>query len=147
MSESAGALKILLIEDNRADVRLTIEAIRDAGLSSNLFTARDGRDALDHLRGEGAYEEPAKPDLILLDLNLPNLDGRQVLAEIKNDDSLKHIPVIVLTTSENEEDVLQVYRAHANCYLTKPIDLDEFIDLVKAIEEFWLRRVQLPPRG
>lgn len=133
------------MEDNRADVRLTIEALREADLSSNLYTARDGKEALALLRGE-KDNGPVHPDLILLDLNLPRVDGREVLLELKQDEALKHIPVIVLTTSEADEDILAVYRAHANCYITKPVDLDQFVDVIRSIEMFWLTQAKLPTR-
>jgi two-component system, chemotaxis family, response regulator Rcp1 len=138
------ALEILLVEDNRADVRLTVEALREAQLDSNLFVARDGREALERLRGGGAYASAMHPDIILLDLNLPKLGGRGVLNEIKRDEALRHIPVIVLTTSDSEEDVLALYQAQANCYITKPVDFDEFIDVIRAIEGFWSQVAKLP---
>lgn len=138
-------IEILLVEDNPGEVRLTIEALRDAKVRNNLSVARDGVEALAFLHHEGAFAGAARPDLILLDLNLPKKDGREVLAEIKNDDKLKQIPVVVLTTSEAEEDILKSYNLHANCYVSKPVDLDRFMTVIKSIEEFWLTVVKLPP--
>ncbi|MDO8356092.1 MAG: response regulator [Nitrospirota bacterium] len=137
-------VKILLVEDNPGDVRLTIEALKEAKVLNKLIFAKDGIDALSLLRQEGQYADVAPPDLILLDLNLPKKDGREVLAEIKNDDKLKHIPVVILTTSRDEEDVLKSYNLHANCYINKPVDLDQFMKVVKTIEDFWLGIVVLP---
>jgi chemotaxis family two-component system response regulator Rcp1 len=136
-------IEILLVEDNPGDVRLTIEALRDSKVSNHLHVARDGVEALAFLReGEGAGQ--ARPDLILLDLNLPRKDGREVLEEIKLDPALRTIPVVVLTTSRAEQDVLRSYELQANCYITKPVDLDQFITVVKSIEDFWLTIVTLP---
>lgn len=140
-------IDILLVEDNPGDVRLTIEALKDGKVRNNLFVARDGVQALAFLRREGEYANVPTPDLILLDLNLPKKNGYQVLAEIKADTHLKRIPVIVLTTSEADEDILRTYELHANSYITKPVDLDKFIDVVQAIESFWLTIVKLPPNG
>jgi CheY-like chemotaxis protein len=137
-------VKILLVEDNPGDVRLTIEALKEAKVLNKLILAKDGIDALSLLRQEGQYADVAPPDLILLDLNLPKKDGREVLAEIKNDDKLKHIPVVILTTSRDEEDVVKSYNLHANCYISKPVELDQFIRVVKSIEDFWLGIVVLP---
>ncbi|MEP6865033.1 MAG: response regulator [Deltaproteobacteria bacterium] len=134
-------IEILLVEDNPADVRLTQEALREGKVKNNLSVARDGEEALAFLRREGS----PRPDLILLDLNLPRRDGRQVLAEIKKDDELKRIPVVVLTTSAAEVDILKSYELHANCYITKPVDLEQFITVVKSIDDFWLTIVKLPP--
>jgi CheY-like chemotaxis protein len=143
MMPTAGRpIEILLVEDNPGDVRLTIEALRDSKVRNNLQVARDGVEALDFLRRPNAV----RPDLILLDLNLPRKDGREVLAEIKADASLKTIPVVVLTTSRAEQDVLRTYELQANCYITKPVDLDQFITVVKSIEDFWLTIVTLPHR-
>lgn len=133
---------ILLVEDNRADVRLTVEAIREADSSVNLLTARTGEEALRMLQGE--VGKPVSPKLIVLDLNLPGLDGRQVLREIKNDPKIKHIPVVVLTTSDNEDDLWTSYREGANCYVTKPIDLEDFVALIRCIEDLFLRRAPSP---
>ena len=137
-------VKILLVEDNPGDVRLTIEALKEAKVLNKLILAKDGIDALSLLRQEGQYADVAPPDLILLDLNLPKKDGREVLAEIKNDDKLKHIPVVILTPSRDEEDVVKSYNLHANCYISKPVELDQFIRVVKSIEDFWLGIVVLP---
>jgi chemotaxis family two-component system response regulator Rcp1 len=133
-------IEILLVEDNPADVRLTQEALREGKVKNHLRVARDGEEALTYLR-----TATTRPDLILLDLNLPRRDGREVLREIKNDDKLKTIPVVVLTTSAAEADILKTYELHANCYITKPVDLDQFITVVKSIDEFWLAIVRLPP--
>ena len=137
-------VEILLVEDNPGDVRLTIEALRDGEVHNNLNVARDGVEALAYLRREAPFTGAARPDLILLDLNLPRKDGREVLAEIKADAELKTIPVVVLTTSRAEQDVLRSYELQANCFVTKPVDLDQFIDVVKSIENFWLTVVRLP---
>jgi len=137
-------IEILLIEDNPGDARLALEAIREAKVHNNLTWVADGAEAMAYLRKEGKHGKVARPDLILLDLNLPKKDGREVLAEIKADDRLKRIPVVVLTTSVAEEDVLKAYNLNANCYITKPVDLDQFIKVVKTIEDFWLTIVKLP---
>jgi chemotaxis family two-component system response regulator Rcp1 len=139
-------IEILLVEDNAGDVRLTREALREAHVRNNLSVAKDGAEALAMLRHEPQYGEAPRPDLVLLDLNLPRLDGRQVLAEIKMDPGLRRIPVVVLTTSKAEEDVLRSYDLHANSYITKPVDFDQFIRVVHSIEEFWLSIVTLPGR-
>ncbi|MEO8553820.1 MAG: response regulator [Kofleriaceae bacterium] len=133
-------IEILLVEDNPADVRLTQEALREGKVKNNLSVARDGEEALAFLRREGA----PRPDLILLDLNLPRRDGREVLKEIKADPDLRRIPVVVLTTSSAEVDILKSYELHANCYITKPVDLEQFITVVKSIDDFWLTIVKLP---
>ncbi len=133
-------IEILLVEDNPGDVRLTIEALRESKVRNNLQVASDGVQALDRLRTAGAI----RPDLILLDLNLPKKDGREVLGEIKADPTLKTIPVVILTTSSAEQDVLKSYELQANCYITKPVDLEQFITVVKSIEDFWLTIVTLP---
>lgn len=135
---------ILLVEDNPGDVRLTLEALKEGKLRNHLHVVRDGVEAMAYLRQEGEYAHAVRPDLILLDLNLPRKDGREVLAEIKGDGELKRIPVVVLTTSEAEVDVLRSYELHANCYLTKPVDLEQFVRIVKSIEAFWLSIVKLP---
>ena len=135
--------EILLVEDNPGDVRLTREALKDSA-AINLHVVQDGEKALAFLRQVGQYAEAPRPDLILLDLNLPRKNGREVLAEIKEDPSLKRIPIVILTTSQAEEDVLRMYDLHANCYVTKPVDLDQFIKVVQTIEEFWLTIVKLP---
>ena len=139
------AIEILLIEDNAGDARLALEAIREAKVHNNLTWIADGAEAMSYLRKEGKHSKASRPDLILLDLNLPRKDGREVLAEIKADEKLKRIPVVVLTTSEAEEDILKVYNLNANCYITKPVDLEQFIKVVKTIEDFWLTIVKLPP--
>ena len=140
----ARPIEILLVEDNPGDARLAWEAIREAKVSNNLRWVSDGVDALAYLRREGRFAESQRPDLILLDLNLPRKDGREVLAEIKNDDNLKRIPVVVLTTSQAEEDILNAYHLNANCYISKPVDLEQFMKVVSAIENFWLTIVKLP---
>ena len=137
-------IEILLVEDNPGDVRLTIEALKEGKVSNRLSVARDGVEALAFLRREGPHANASRPDLILLDLNLPKKDGREVLADIKADSSLRRIPVVVLTTSKAEEDILRTYDLHANCYITKPVDLNQFIKVVQAIEEFWFTIVTLP---
>jgi CheY-like chemotaxis protein len=145
MSGRGEPVEILLVEDNPGDVRLTKEALREGKVYNNLHWAKDGVEALEFLRREGKHADAPRPDIILLDLNLPKKDGREVLSEIKNDDQLKHIPVVVLTTSKAEEDVLRSYELHANCYVTKPVDLEKFILVVKSIDRFWLTVVTLPP--
>lgn len=136
--------EILLVEDNPADVRLTREALHEGKVRNNLSVAADGVEALAFLRREGSHADAVIPDLILLDLNLPRKDGRQVLEEIKADPSLRHIPVVVLTSSQAEQDILRAYDLHANCYVTKPVDLDQFIHVVQSIEDFWFTIVKLP---
>lgn len=137
-------IEILLVEDNPGDVRLTIEALRESKVRNNLQVAPDGVQAMAFLHKEGPYADVVRPDLVLLDLNLPRKDGRQVLAEIKTDPSLKTIPVVILTTSQAEQDVLQSYQLQANCYITKPVDLEQFITVVRSIQDFWLTIVKLP---
>ena len=141
----APPVEILLVEDNPGDVRLTQEALKEGKVYNNLHWAKDGVEALDFLKKKGKHATAPRPDIILLDLNLPKKDGREVLAVIKNDADLKHIPVVVLTTSEAEEDVLKSYSLHANCYVTKPVDLEKFIHVVQSIDRFWLTVVTLPP--
>jgi two-component system, chemotaxis family, response regulator Rcp1 len=147
MSSTDGSrpVDILLVEDNPGDVRLTIEALKDGKVRNRLNVAVDGVEALAFLRREGKYANAPRPDVILLDLNLPRKDGREVLAEIKEDEELRRIPVVVLTTSSSEQDILRTYSLHANCYITKPVDLDQFIRVVQGIEDFWLSIVKLPP--
>jgi len=146
MTASHGRMvEILLVEDNPGDVRLTQEALKDGKIQNNLNVVSDGEEAMRYLRREPPYETSSLPDLILLDLNLPRKDGREVLADVKKDESLKRIPVVVLTTSEAEEDILRTYDLHANCYVTKPVELDQFIKIVHTIETFWFNIVQLPP--
>lgn len=139
-------MQILLVEDSPSDVGLVREAIRMSGQGSLLHVVRDGEEAIAFLRRQDRYSDAPHPDLVLLDLNLPRKDGREVLAEIKSDDTLKCIPVVVLTTSNAEIDVLRTYRLGVNCYLTKPIDFEQFISAVQSIEQFWLRHVTLPPQ-
>ena len=136
---------ILLVEDEPGDAYLTIEALKAAKIINRVHTVEDGVEAMTFLRREGSYADMPRPDLILLDLNLPRKDGRQVLAEIKSDPCLNTIPVVVLTTSSADEDVLQSYNLRANCYITKPVDLEQFMAVVKATQEFWLTIVKLPP--
>jgi len=139
-------IEILLVEDNPGDVRLTKEALADAKVANHLGVASDGVEALDYLRKVGKYHDVTRPDLILLDLNLPKKDGRQVLDEIKADESLRRIPVVVITSSEAEQDIVRSYDLHANCYVSKPLDLSRFISVVKSVENFWMTIVKLPPR-
>ncbi len=140
-------VEILLVEDNPGDERLTREALKEGKVYSNLHWVKDGVEAMAFLRREGKYKDVPRPDIILLDLNLPKKDGREVLQDIKNDEALKRIPVVVLTTSKAEEDVLRTYNLHANCYVTKPVDLEKFIVVVKSIDVFWLTVVTLPPNS
>jgi CheY-like chemotaxis protein len=137
-------VNVLLVEDNGGDVRLTQEALKEGRILVNLSVARDGQEAMAFLRREGAYAQAPMPDVILLDLNLPKKDGREVLQEIKSDSDLTPIPVIVLTTSEADGDILTTDGHHANCYITKPVDMDQFISVVKLLEEFWFTIVKLP---
>lgn len=138
-------IEILLVEDSPGDVRLTQEVLQEGKVRNNLSIVEDGVQALAFLRKEPPYHDTPFPDLILLDLNLPRMDGREVLEIIKEDEKLKRIPVVVLTTSQAEEDIIRAYNLHANCYIPKPIDLDQFIKVIKSIEEFWLTIVKLPP--
>jgi len=140
-------VEILLVEDNVADVRLTKEAFKEGKVLSNLSVVANGVEAVDFLRRKGKYANSPRPDLILLDLNLPKKNGREVLGEIKQDPDFKRIPVVVLTISKSEEDIMKSYNLHANCYISKPVDLDQFIDVVKSVEDFWLTIVKLPPDG
>jgi len=137
-------IEVLLVEDNPGDVRLTQEAFKEGKVRNQLNVVGNGEEALAYLRQEGDYSNKSRPDLILLDLNMPKKDGRQVLKEIKEDEHLKRIPVVILTTSEAEEDILRTYDYHANCFITKPVDLYQFLDVVKFIEDFWLTIVKLP---
>lgn len=139
------AVEILLIEDNPGDVRLTIEALKESKIINNLEVVEDGIEALSFLKKEGIYKDKPRPDLIILDLNLPKKDGREVLGEIKSEDSLKQIPIVILTTSEAEEDIIKSYELHANCYITKPVNMEQFIKVVKSVGEFWFSIVMLPP--
>ncbi len=142
----AHAIDVLLVEDSAADVRLTREALRYTKLIHRIEVANDGMEALAILRKQGRHEGAPRPDLILLDLNLPRKNGRAVLAEIKQDPDLKRIPVVIVTSSMAEEDIVRSYELHANCYVTKPLELEDFVAVVKAIEDFWAGIVKLPPR-
>ena len=144
---NAKPIEILLVEDNAADVRLTEEALKEGKVRNNLHVARDGIEAMEFLRRSGKFAGAVRPDLILLDLNLPRKDGREVLSDIKRDPELKSIPVVVLTTSSAETDIFKSYTLHANCYITKPVDLDQFVQVVKSIDDFWLTVVRLPSEG
>jgi two-component system, chemotaxis family, response regulator Rcp1 len=147
MADIGRPVEILLVEDNEGDARLAREALRDAKVRNNLYWVKDGVEAVAYLRNQGKYEGLVRPDVILLDLNLPKKDGREVLADIKQDPELRRIPVVILTVSDAEEDILKSYDLHANCYIRKPLDLDQFMHVVKAIESFWLTIVKLPPNG
>lgn len=140
----AKPIDILLVEDNLGDARLTERALAESKLINNIYHVKDGVEATDFLKQAKGYEDAPRPDLVLLDLNLPKRDGRDVLAEIKNDNALKMIPVVVLTSSELEQDILKSYALHANCYVTKPVNLDSFLSVVQSIEGFWLSVVKLP---
>ena len=140
------AIEILLVEDNPGDVRLTQEALSENKISNKLHVAVDGVEAMKFLRKMNGYKDAPRPDLILLDLNMPKKDGREVLAEVKADEKLRSIPVVILTTSDADDDVAKAYHMYANCYIRKPIDLNRFIEVIKIIENFWLTIVQLPPR-
>jgi len=142
--ETTDVIDILLVEDNPADVRLTQEAMRESKLMNRLHVASDGVEALAYLKKEGQYSNANRPDLILLDLNLPKKDGRELLADIKSDENLKSIPVVVLTTSEAHTDIVKSYNLHANCYITKPVELEKFMKIVRVIENFWFGIVKLP---
>ncbi|MEN3306447.1 MAG: hypothetical protein V7603_2649 [Micromonosporaceae bacterium] len=144
--EPALPIEVLLVEDDPGDVLMTREAFEEHKVRNRLTVVADGVDALAYLRGQQPYTDAVRPDLVLLDLNLPKVDGREVLAEIKNDESLRQIPVVVLTTSQAEEDVLRSYQLHANAYVTKPVDFEQFINVVRRIDEFFVSVVKLPPR-
>ena len=137
-------IEILMVEDSPGDARLTIEALKDAKVLNHISVAEDGVAAMAFLRREGEHADAPRPDLILLDLNLPRKDGREVLAEVKGDPDLAQIPVVVLTTSQAEQDILRSYQLHANCYITKPVDLDQFMTVIRSVESFWLSVVRLP---
>jgi CheY-like chemotaxis protein len=139
------AVEILLVEDSPADTRLTREAMKNGRLLNNLNVVVDGEEAMEYLRRQGRFANALRPDIVLLDLNLPRKDGREVLAEIKGDPNLCEIPVVVLTTSQAEEDIARSYHLHANCYITKPVDLDQFFRVMKSFKEFWFEIVKLPP--
>lgn len=145
-NEAARPVHILLVEDSPGDARLTLEVLKQSKLHVNLAVVKDGVEGLDYLCRQGAYADASRPDLILLDLNLPRLDGRELLARIKTNAELCDIPVVILTTSKAEEDILRAYALHANCYVTKPVDLDQFVRVVEAIEDFWFTIVKLPGR-
>ncbi len=140
-------IKILLVEDNPGDVDLAKEALKDSKIMNDLYAVADGEEAMDFLFKRKKYTTAPRPDLVLLDLNLPKKDGREVLAEIKADPNLKRIPVVIMTISKDEEDILRTYNLHANCYIVKPLDLKQFLTVVKAIENFWFTIVKLPPNG
>ena len=144
MEKNIRPVNVLLVEDNPGDVRLTQEAFKEAKMSIKLDVTMDGAEAIKFLRREGEYEAAVTPDLILLDLNLPKKDGREVLKEIKTDDKLKRIPVVVLTTSNAEQDIMKSYNLHVNCYINKPVDFEKFFDIIQKIEEFWLTTAILP---
>ncbi len=146
MQDKAASLQVLLVEDSPGDVRLTLEAFRDTNPSIRLHVANDGVEAMAFLRQEGVHLHAPRPDLILLDLNMPKMDGRQALAHIKQDESLRTIPTVILTTSEAEADIVGSYQLKANCYLNKPVQLDAFEKLVKSINDFWLTMATLPPQ-
>jgi chemotaxis family two-component system response regulator Rcp1 len=137
-------LQVLLVEDSPGDIRLTLEAFRDADPSIVLHVAHDGVEAMEFLRSDGRHVHAPRPDIILLDLNLPRMDGREVLARIKQDDGLKTIPTVILTTSDTEADILKSYQLHANCYLRKPVELEAFESIVRSVNDFWLTKVKLP---
>ncbi len=145
-AEMGRPIEILLVEDSPSDAELTREALHEGRVINNLQVVSDGEQALAFLRRQGSYQSAPRPDLILLDLNLPRKDGREVLSEIKADQSLRRIPVVVLTTSQEESDVITVYGLNANCYITKPVDLEQFIHVVQCVDNFWLNIVTLPPR-
>jgi CheY-like chemotaxis protein len=144
---SSNTIEILLVEDNAGDARLTLEAFKEGRVLNRLTVVQDGVQALAYLRRQGPYAAVRLPDLILLDLNLPRMSGREVLTQIKSDERLKSIPVVVLTTSEDERDIARAYSQHANCYITKPVDLEQFLRVIQSIENFWLTLVRLPPNG
>lgn len=139
------AVRILLVEDNPGDVRLTQEALRDAKVRNEMHVAIDGEKALAYLRREGEHKDAKRPDVILLDLNLPRKSGLEVLKEVKADDDMKRIPIVIITSSKAEQDIVRSYNLHANCYVTKPVDLHQFLEVVRAVEDFWLTIVRLPP--
>jgi len=143
---TAKPIEVLLVEDNPGDVRLTREALKAGKVWSSLHVVADGVEALAFVRQQGVYTNAPRPDIILLDLNLPKIDGREVLSNLKADENLKRIPVVILTTSQAEEDILKAYNLNANCYITKPVDFDQFLKVVRVIEEFWLTIVKLPAR-
>jgi len=139
-------IHILMAEDNPDDIELTVEALKDSRVRNRLIVVKDGEEAISYLQAKGKYQHALRPDLILLDLNMPKKNGRDVLREIKNDPKLKRIPVVILTTSQAEDDIVHTYDLHANCYITKPVDFNQFLKVVKSIEDFWLTVVKLPPQ-
>ena len=143
-SQKDEVMQILLVEDNPGDIRLTQEALKEGTIKNVLNVVKDGVEALDYLKKKGKFMNNPTPDIILLDLNLPRKDGREVLAEIKSDENLKIIPVIILTTSDADQDIIRSYKLHANCFITKPVDLDQFIFIIRQIETFWFTVVKLP---
>lgn len=145
MNGNDSTVQILLVEDNPGDIRLTQEALKEGSINNQLNVVKDGVEALEFLHKKGKYNSAPTPDIILLDLNLPRKDGREVLHEIKNDEVLRMIPVIILTTSDAEQDIVKSYKLHANCFITKPVDLDQFIYIIRQIETFWFTVVHLPP--
>ncbi|MBK1876334.1 response regulator [Pelagicoccus mobilis] len=145
MTENARPIEMLLVEDNEADIRLTQIALKQAKLANSLNVVRDGEEALSYLKAEGEYAGRTRPDLVLLDLNLPKLNGAEVLKEIREMDEFKSLPVVILTTSDADQDIFKSYELHANCYITKPVDLRKFMGVVEMIEDFWVRVVTLPP--
>lgn len=144
-NETKKCIEILLVEDNPADVLLMEEALHEAGSCNNLHVVNDGEEAMAFLRGQGVYAAALRPDLVMLDLNLPKKDGREVLKEMKEDSCLSSIPVIIISTSQSEEEILNSYRLHANCFISKPVDLNHFIEIVQAIDSFWFSVARLPP--
>jgi CheY-like chemotaxis protein len=138
------AVEILLVEDNPADAKLTMLALQKTRLANNMQVVVDGEEAMEYLRQEGKYEDALRPDLVLLDLNLPKKSGHEVLSEMKTDPKLKSIPVVILTSSDDEKDILKTYDHHANCYITKPVELEGFMEIVRSIEDFWFAIVKLP---
>jgi len=147
MDEDGGkVIDILLVEDNPGDVRLAQEALKESKVRNKLYVVEDGVEAMAFLRRQGRHADAPRPDLILLDLNLPRKSGREVLAEVKTDSDLRRIPVVVLTVSKAEEDIIKCYDHHANCYITKPLDFSQFMEVTKSVEDFWLNIVKLPPR-
>lgn len=145
MIQTTDTIEVLLVEDSPSDARLTQEAFKDGKIRNNLTLVTDGAEAMAYLKREGKYADALRPDLVLLDLNLPKMDGREVLRRIKTDEDLKTIPVVILTTSEAEQDVVKAYEYHANCYIRKPVDLARFLEIITVVENFWLTVVKLPP--